>query len=99
MIDARAIEQNLALRGRVESSHHAQRRGFAAAGGTEQREKLTALDLQRHVSYRMDYGGIGSALAGCPRGGRGFTPELFRDSAQFQNRHQRNYSAQATVGG
>ena len=41
-----AVNEQLALADLLKTSHHAQRRGFAAAGGADQHDELLVLDIQ-----------------------------------------------------
>jgi len=45
--DVLAVEQDAAFARRLETGEHAQERGFAAAGGAEQREEFALLDVER----------------------------------------------------
>ena len=52
IVDQLIAKVELAAFDGVETGNHAQQRGFAAAGGTQQRKELTLPDLQRHVVQR-----------------------------------------------
>ena len=55
----RAVEQDAALVRRLEAGEQAQQRGLAAAGGTEQREELALVDVERQA---VDRGEVAEAL-------------------------------------